>query len=99
MVEAPICAGPLHSIERARLFNDKNFCVVAPGVEAKFAELTLGDIAALPAERQSVFHRPNGLRQAQGFFSFGLHEVKGQALRAFMADAGEPDKFLDQSRQ
>jgi hypothetical protein len=99
VIEPAIGACPFNGIQRTRFFNDEDLGSITFRVEAKLAQVCFGDIATLSAKRQPILHRTNGIRQPQGILSLGLHEMKGQPLRAFVTDSGETDQFLDQSRQ
>jgi hypothetical protein len=92
-------AGSLDRIERAWFFNDEDLCTVPLRVEAEFAQVSLGNVAALTAECQSVLHRPNRIGQTQGIVPLRLHEVESQPLCALLTDSGETNEFLDQPRQ
>jgi hypothetical protein len=73
--------------------------LVSLRIETKLAQVSFGDITALPAERQPVLHRSDRIGEAQRILSFGLQQMKGQPLRALLTDSGKPNQFLDQSRQ
>ena len=51
------------------------------------------------AEAQLVLDVENGLRQVLGVLAAGAQHVKGEALRGFLADAGQALEFVDQPRQ
>ena len=51
------------------------------------------------ADAELVLDVEHGLRQLLGILAAGAQDVKRQALRGFLPDAGQAFEFVDEARQ
>ena len=82
-----------------RLFHHAHDFGVAIAIAAILADLAIGDVVADAAQAELVLYVEDGLREMLGILAFGAQYVKRDALRGFLADAGEPFEFRDQPRE
>jgi hypothetical protein len=78
-------------------FDDTDRSVIAGWADAVEARICVGEVAAGGALADFFFGVADGVGQRHGFFRRGAQEVKGQALRGLLSNAGKMFESVDQS--
>src|SRR5690242_6984562 len=82
-----------------RLFEYADLRLFAVRIAAEQAERAVTDVVAAFADAELVFDIENGLRQIFGVFARRAKQMKGNTLRRFLADSGQPFAFLNEPGQ
>jgi len=72
---------------------------IAAGIAAVEAQVAFANVVAEAAETQLVLNVEEGLREMFGVFAAGAQHVEGDALRGFLADAGQVFQCVDEAGQ
>ena len=80
------------------LLDDAHQALVAGGAGAIEAGIDVGDVVADGAEAQALLDLADRGGERFGVLIVGAQDVKGQALRGFVADAGQLAQLLDEAR-
>jgi hypothetical protein len=72
-----------------RLLHHADHLRIAAGIAAVEAQVAVADVVAEAAQTQLVLDVEESLRQMFRVFAAGAQHVEGDALRGFLADAGQ----------
>jgi hypothetical protein len=99
VINAMECVRRLDRENVMRLFHDAEQGMIAVRIAAIEAQFGIANVIALRAERQLVFHIEKGLRQPLRVFARNAQQVKRNALRRFLSNAGQPLALGNQACQ
>ena len=78
-------------------FDDADRFVISRRADAVEARIRVGDVVAGGALADFFFGVANGVGERHGFFRGGAQQMKREALRGFLSDAGKMFQCVDQS--
>src|SRR6185437_7060465 len=93
-------------VELARFFHGLNICgflnytdktLVPGGARAEEAWIVVGDVVADRTLADFFLGLADCIRERQCLLWVHAQQIKRQTLRGFLADTGQPSKFIDQS--
>src|ERR1022692_4794283 len=98
MIDAVIMARFFRGGDVGWLLDNADELLVASRTAAIDTRIDVGNVVADGAQTQFLFEVTNGGGEGFGVIGAGTENVKGEALRAFVADAGQLLQFVDEPR-
>src|SRR5208282_1123260 len=98
MVEAVELARFLDGLDVGGVFDNADHALIPRGTPAEEARILIGDVVADRAFADFFLGVANCVGESEGLVAVRAKQIKGEALRGFLPDAGQMFQFVDQTR-